>query len=178
LSVFLLKFAGSRFRFKDVARLLRSYLSHPDPWDPPDCSRAHTDGTFGNRFDDPTGYDGDLYASSQRLSCFIETLARFRPDLSLLSELEGAGADDNVPFGHVPAEWSEARRLGTCTAQGSDADIYSAYWVNRLRQTMASECLKLGLEGLDVAPLQQGKPRRLTQLSLLAAYKARLNEIC
>jgi hypothetical protein len=105
-------------------------------------------------------------------------LARFRPDLTLLAELEGiAGEDDFVPLGHVPAEWCEARRLGTCTAQGSYADIYSAHWVGRLRQTLASECLKLGLEDLDVANLQQGKPRRLTQLSSLEVYKAGLNGI-
>jgi hypothetical protein len=54
----------------------------PDPWEQPDWSRAHSDGTFGKQFDDPTGYYRVLYASSQRLSCFIETLARFRPDLS------------------------------------------------------------------------------------------------
>ena len=150
----------------------------PDPWEPPDWSRAHSDGTFGNRFDDPTGYYRVLYASSQRLSCFIETLARFRPDLSLLAELDGiAGEDDYVPLGNVPSEWCDERRLGNCTAQGSYADIYSAYWVGRLRQTLASECLKLGLEDLDVAILQQGKPRRLTQVSSLEVYKAGLNGI-
>jgi hypothetical protein len=36
---------------------------HPDPWEPPDWSRARTDGTFGNRFDDPTGYYPVFYAS-------------------------------------------------------------------------------------------------------------------
>ena len=55
----------------------------PDPWQPPDCSRANPDGTFGNRFDDPEGYYRVIYASSQKLSCFLETLARFRADLSL-----------------------------------------------------------------------------------------------
>ena len=75
---------------------------HPDPRDLPDWSRAHSDGTFGNRFDDPTGYYRVLYASSQR---------------------------------------------------------------------------RLGLEDLDVAILQQGKPRRLTQLSSLEVYKAGLNGI-
>ncbi len=39
----------------------------------------------------------------------------------------------------------------------------------------ASVCL--GLEDLDVAILQQGKPRRLTQLSSLEVYKAGLNGI-
>ncbi|HEV2396254.1 MAG TPA: hypothetical protein VGS27_04900, partial [Candidatus Sulfotelmatobacter sp.] len=47
-----------------------------------DWSRANSDGTFGNRFDDPEGYYRVLYAASQKLSCFLETLARFRPDLS------------------------------------------------------------------------------------------------
>ena len=150
----------------------------PDPWEPPDWSRAQSDGTFGNRWDDPTGYYRVLYASSQRLSCFVETLARFRHDLSLLAELEEiAGENDYVPVGHVPREWRDTRLLGTCIAQGNYADIYAARWVGHLRQTLASECMKLGLEDLDVSVLQQGKPRRLTQLSSLEVYKAGLNGI-
>ena len=72
----------------------------PDPWSPPDWSRALPNGTFGNRFDDPQGNYRVLYAATQRVSCFIETLARFRPDLSLIAELqEIAGEDDYVPLG-------------------------------------------------------------------------------
>ena len=37
----------------------------PDPWQPPDWSRANPDGTFGNRFDDPEGYYRVLYAASR-----------------------------------------------------------------------------------------------------------------
>jgi RES domain len=150
----------------------------PDPWEPPDWSRAQSDGTFGNRFDDPTGYYRVLYASSQRLSCFVETLARFRPDLTLLAELEEiAGENDYVPLGQVPREWCDTRLLGTCAAQGIYADIYATRWVGHLRQALASECLRLGLEDLDVSVLQQGKPRRLTQLSSLEVYRADLNGI-
>src|SRR5262249_1527819 len=58
----------------------------PDPWQPPDWAHAHLDGTFGNRFDDPQAYYRVIYTSSQRLGCFLETLARFRPDLTLLAE--------------------------------------------------------------------------------------------
>ena len=61
----------------------------PDPWQPADWAYAREDGTFGNRFDDPQGLYRVLYASSQRLGCYVETLARFRPDLSLLQELAG-----------------------------------------------------------------------------------------
>jgi hypothetical protein len=125
----------------------------PDPWEPRDWSRAHSAGTFGNRFDDPPGYYRVLCLE---LQCFVEIPARFRPDLSLLAELEGiAGEDDHVPLGHVPPEWCDARLIGTCTAQGNYADINAAYWVSRLRQTLASECLKFGLQDLDVAISQQ-----------------------
>ncbi|MCW5979637.1 MAG: RES family NAD+ phosphorylase [Bryobacteraceae bacterium] len=50
----------------------------PDPWRPPDWAHAGPDGTFGNRFDDPQGLYRVLYASSRKLGCFLETLARFR----------------------------------------------------------------------------------------------------
>jgi hypothetical protein len=45
---------------------------------PPDWASAEPDGTFGNRFDDPDATYRVLYASSQRLGCFVETLARFQ----------------------------------------------------------------------------------------------------
>src|SRR5271157_2833424 len=82
----------------------------PDAWRPPDWSRASADGTFGNRFDDPESYYRVLYASSQEVSCFIETLARYRPDLTLLAELEAIeGDNDFFPLGTVPAEWCANR---------------------------------------------------------------------
>ena len=53
-----------------------------DAWAVPDWAYAKEDRTFGNRFDDPAGVYRVFYASSQRLGCFIETLARFRTSLS------------------------------------------------------------------------------------------------
>jgi hypothetical protein len=77
-----------------------------DAWQAPDWSWASLDGTFGNRFDDPESLYRVLYASSQEVSCFIETLARFRPDLTLLAELaEIEGEDDFSPSGEVPSDW-------------------------------------------------------------------------
>jgi len=85
----------------------------PDPWSPPDWSRAQPDGTFGNRFDDPQGNYRVLYAATQRVSCFVETLARFRPDISLIAELQAiAGEDDFVPLGTVPSDWLRAAHDG------------------------------------------------------------------
>ena len=122
-----------------------------DPWQPPDWSHAQPDGTFGNRFDDPVGYYRVLYASTQRLSCFIETLARFRPDLMLLSELgEIEGEDDFLPRGVVPPEWCEQRRIGPAEARGDYAEIYASSWIAHLRTRLADECLHLGLQDPDL----------------------------
>jgi hypothetical protein len=150
----------------------------PDPWRPPDWSRANPDGTFGNRFDDPQGYYRVLYAATQELSCFLETLARFRPDLSLLAELEQIdGENDFFPLGEVPQEWCDQRLLGSASATGSYADIYAVEWIEFLRRDLANECLRLGLEDLDAGILQRG-PRRITQLASRRVYERGLSGIC
>jgi hypothetical protein len=150
----------------------------PDPWLAPDWSRANPDGTFGNRFDDPEGYYRVIYASSQKLSCFLETLSRFQADLSLLAELnEIEGDDDFFPLGTVPREWCDDRLLGFAHAEGSYADIYSSGWILLLRHRLAGECLKLGLSDLDASVLQQHGPRRITQLASLEARRRNFDGI-
>lgn len=149
---------------------------YSDPWILPDWSHAQPDGTFGNRFDDPNACYRVLYVSSQRISCFLETLARFRPDLTLVRELrEIAGDNDFFPLSTVPKAWCENRVLGSGSTRGDYADIYAAQWVGHLRRTLSVECLKLGLNDLDVAVLQQGQPRRLTQLASREVYKLGLS---
>jgi RES domain len=145
----------------------------PDPWAPPDWSRAQPDGTFGNRFDDPQGNYRVIYAATQRISCFVETLARFRPDLSLIAELQTiSGEDDYVPLGIVPTDWCEPRLIGAAPITGSYADIYAASWVSHLRHALASDCIALGIKDLDDSVLQRGEPRRLTQLASLTVNGA------
>src|ERR1035437_7440923 len=51
----------------------------PKPWQAPDWSLVGSDGTFGNRFDDPDGIYRVLYASSQRLGCYLVTAHDFLP---------------------------------------------------------------------------------------------------
>jgi hypothetical protein len=136
----------------------------PDPWAVPDWASAGPDGTFGNRFDDPDATYRVLYASSQRLGCFLETLARFRVDPKLLTELaEIAGEDDCWPLGEVPFEWAGKRVMGAATANGNYADICSSEWISRLRKLLAIHLEKFGLDDFDASVLQQSAPRILTQ---------------
>ena len=147
----------------------------PDPWSVPDWASAGPDGTFGNRFDDPEGMYRVLYASSQRLGCFLETLARFRVDLKLLAELAALeGEDDYFPLGEVPLEWVEKRMMGVATAGGEYADICSSEWISRLRVVLAGHLQRFGLDDLDAAVLQMTAPRNLTQLVSRIVFSERL----
>jgi hypothetical protein len=150
----------------------------PDPWQPPDWAHAHSDGTFGNRFDDPQAYYRVIYTSSQRLGCFLETLARFRPDLTLLADLaEIEGEDDFTPLATVPASWLIARLIGTANTEGEYADIYAPGWVALLRHELASTAVALGLFEIDAATLQAGRPRQLTQEASLIVFRRGLDGI-
>ncbi len=147
----------------------------PDPWAPPDWAFVGDDGTFGNRFDDPDSTYRVLYASSQRLGCFLETLARFRPDPKLAAELAAiAGDDDFRPLGSIPASWLTKRRIGTAVVSGDFADICSARWLGKLRTQLARYLPQLGLSGaeVDASLLQRSAPRRLTQLVSRIAFAA------
>jgi hypothetical protein len=143
----------------------------PDPWQPPDWSLAGPRGTFGNRFDDPDGMYRVLYASSERLGCYLETLARFRTDLTLYADLAGIeGPDDFIPAGRLPASWATARAMGSAEHEGQYADLYSSEWIGVLRQELAADCLKLGIAELDASALQSSTPRLLTQRASRLAF--------
>ena len=145
----------------------------PDPWLLLDWAYALPDGTFGNRFDDPLNIFRVLYASSQRVSCFIETLARFRPSLELLQELKQIkGDDDFFPIGSVPEEWCSERLMGTAQIPAECADIYAAKWIAYLRRKLFDDCLLLGLKELDASVLQSAAPRRITQLASRKVFEA------
>ncbi len=150
----------------------------PDPWQPPDWSLAGSDGTFGNRFDNQDDTYRVLYASSDRLGCYLETLARFRVDLTLYAELsEIEGEDDFVPLGHVPLSWAEPRILGSAEHNGVYAELYGSEWIGLLRQELASDCLELGVSELDASTLQQSTPRALTQRASRLVFRRGLDGI-
>ncbi len=145
----------------------------PDPWQPLDWALAGPDGTFGNRFDDPEGAYRVLYACSQRLGCYVETLARFRIDPTLYAELaEITGADDFTQLGHVPPEWAETRMLGSATHYGTYADMYGSEWIAILRRDLAADCARLGVAELNAGVLRQSGLRDLTQRASRLVYNS------
>ena len=147
-----------------------------EPWEYPDWKRAGTDSssqahTFGNRFDDPNAEYRVLYASSQLVSCYVEVLARFRPDYALLAELRAMdGEDDYQQVGVIPDEWFESRFIGTAEVGGNYADLYRPAWVSYLRSRLQPLCVELGLSDFDVSDLIQATKRIVTQRASSIVY--------
>jgi hypothetical protein len=146
------------------------------PWEYPDWNRAGIDSssgahTFGNRFDDPNAEYRVLYAASQLVSCYLEVLARFRPDYTLVEELQAMdGENDYQQIGIIPNEWFENRFIGTAEVEGNYADLYSPEWVSHLRSRLQPLCVELGLHDFDVSVLIQAEKRIVTQRASSIVY--------
>jgi len=160
----------------------------PNAWRPPDWAYAHEDRTFGSRFDDSEGYFRVLYASSTRLGCFIETLARFRKPtaagalMETLDEIENAGSDFTPP-GTVPASWLHGRRIGrAASVTGRYAQVYSAEWVSHLRRELEPELIASNADtrtrGDFDLHLLISQDRALTQRAASLIYRMGYNGVC
>jgi hypothetical protein len=139
----------------------------PDPWAWPDWAYAIHSGTFGNRYDDPDSDYRVLYAASDEVAPFVETLARFRPDVQLLADLEEINDEPDdpptMPGGVVPEEWFAKRSLGQAAFDGRFCDIADAGSLTHLRLSMAATLVQHGLDDLDAGDIRSRGPRELTQ---------------
>jgi hypothetical protein len=149
----------------------------PDPWAWPDWSYATDEGIFGNRYDDPLGAYRVLYASTQRRGCFLETLARFRPDPALVAELAEIAGDPRdrrymtAPAGSVPVSWLRRRRVGRARLGGEFFDVGHSSSLIWLRELLAPRLVHYGIPDLDAAAVRLSVPRRFTQEVGRAIYE-------
>lgn len=141
----------------------------PDPWDWPDWAFAKPDNTFGNRWDDPLGVYRVLYASSQRLGTFVETLARFRPDAAIIAALDEFEDDPEevgpaaLRPGEVPRSWLDNRRLGEGYVEGDFVEVGHSSSLAWLHVHLAARLVHYMLTELDASVVRISAPRRLTQ---------------
>lgn len=144
----------------------------PDPWAWPDWSYAGPDGTFGNRYDDPDASYRVLYASSERIGTFLETLSRFRPDLEVLAALEQIDGDDEPPAG-VPRAWLDTRMIGEATLERRFVDVGDTRSLATLRKALAASAIHHGLDDIDAATIRMRAPRAFTQRMSRFVYEER-----
>ncbi len=110
-----------------VFRLVRAPV---EPFAPPEWEWAAPDGTFGNRFDDPSAEDGRrsderfrvIYCATQRAATFGETIARFRVSLDLLASLEEIDDDERIGEAMRGVVDPEDARHGLLPADGVGAE--------------------------------------------------------
>lgn len=141
----------------------------PDAWTWPDWAYVHADGTWGNRYDDPLGEYRVLYACTERIGGFLETLARFRPDLDVVAGLALIPVDPADPPslqpGDVPRSWVRQRGVGVAGLSGAGyVAVGHSSTLAWLRIEMASRVLHYGLKpDLDAATIRMSAPRAFTQ---------------
>jgi hypothetical protein len=122
---------------------------------------------FGGRerFDDPLGEFAVLYAAEQRVACFVETLAVYRPPLEHVAAMRRFWRGRTPPrLGVVPADWHRLRLIGTPRLGLGQRwlDLRAGATYQALRVELAETIRTLGLRDLDVSGVR-GPSRALTQ---------------
>lgn len=137
----------------------------PSPWSWPDWANVGSDGTFGNRWDDPGGVYRVLYAAGSRLGAFVEVLARFRPDPELVAELAEIADEGEAAAlpGELDASWLENRVIGVARFHGEFAEIGHSSSLAHIRRALAPRVVHYGIEDLDASAIRLSVPRRFTQ---------------
>lgn len=162
------------------------YVFAPPPWHVANA----IDGTFDNRFDDPSFEDGIgpderfrmVHCATERRCTLMESTARFRRSVSTLAKLkddivdsdEGAEMSTSGSFdpdhsrrGILRASWRFEHQIGYTHLSASlrFADIAATRTLNHLRHALADVVLELGLSDIDLSVVT-GPNRKLTSASL------------
>ncbi|MGA8365517.1 MAG: RES domain-containing protein [Solirubrobacteraceae bacterium] len=130
----------------------------------------------GNRFDSPTGDYRVCYFATTLDGCYGETLARFRPDLGLITIAREEGF---MALGEVPADWRHRRLAVRATPTPSDVvpatrflDIEAAATRAVLRGELGELLAFHSYSDLDI-PTVRGGDRRITRWIGRWAYEQR-----
>jgi hypothetical protein len=142
----------------------------PEPWGWSGWEWAGTDGRFGGRWDDSQGNFRTVYAGSTLLACLLEVLAGFRPEPTLVLDLDGIEEDEedaeHYPTsrpGELPYSGLEPRLAASATLTGTFCAVTAAESIAALHPRFVAMARMLSLHDFDAAALKNGKPRELTQ---------------
>lgn len=152
----------------------------PDPWAWTPWEYAGADGRFHGRWDDPHGTWRTLYLGASPLACFLEVLARFRPDPRMSAEMGEIVDNDEdghlyptAAAGRLPRSWCAPRLLGTGRLSGVFAVPGHQESLATVRRGFLATARSLALADLDAAAIRDSRPRALTQAIAAWLYTLR-----
>ncbi|MDB5059414.1 MAG: hypothetical protein JWO59_2886 [Chloroflexi bacterium] len=117
-----------------------------------------------------------IYCASRREGAFGETIARFRPDLTLLARLKEItdSTPDNLEqeMGKIPADWRSKRTIGVASLDSSllCVDLATGESIQYFREVLAPIGVRLGLPDIDLSTFTTSK-RPLTQAAARHIYE-------
>jgi hypothetical protein len=141
----------------------------PDPWAWSDWKYASDEGRFDGRWDDEASTFRTVYAGSSLFACYLEILAKHRPD-SAVDEALGEIAEDPADAADYPPppeglgySWLEGRMVGEATLSGAYCQVTASQSIARLRPIFLEQARLLGAADFDASILKDSAPRHLTR---------------
>lgn len=142
----------------------------PDPWAWTPWVYATDGGLFDGRWDDQRGVFRTLYTSESLLGCFLELLAKLRPDTIVLDALDQIDDPDNLaaddhesPRGAVGYDWLEGRQFGRAAQVGRYCFITHSRTVAAIDRAGQFAAHGVPPRDVDAALLKQSEDRVLTR---------------
>lgn len=142
----------------------------PDPWAGTPWIYATDAGLFDGRWDDQRGVFRTLYTAASLLGCFLEFLAKHRPDTIVrdaLAEIDDpdnlAAGDHEAPPGAIGYDWLDGRQFGRATQVGRYCFITHSRTVAALKKAGVFAAHGIAPYDVDAALLKKAEDRVLTR---------------
>ena len=155
----------------------------PDPWTWTSWIYATDAGLFDGRWDDQHGVFRTLYTSASLLGCFLELLAKHRPDTIVQDQLEQiedpdnlAGDDHEAPTGAIGYDWLVGRQFGHATQAGRYCFITHSRTIAAIDKAGQFAAHGISSRDADAVPLKKAEDRALTRSIARWLYDLRDNE--
>lgn len=155
----------------------------PDPWAWTSWVYATDAGLFDGRWDDQRGVFRTLYTSASLLGCFLELLAKHRPDTIVQDALDQIDDPDNLAEddhealpGAIGYDWLDGRQFGCATQVGRYCFITHSRTVAAIDNAGLFAAHGIASRDVDAALLKKAGDRVLTRSIARWVYDLRDDE--
>jgi hypothetical protein len=142
----------------------------PDPWAWTPWIFATDGGLFNGRWDDQYGQFRTLYTGASLLGCFLELLAKLRPEATVYAEVDQIDDPDNLaaddleaPPGNIGYDWLDGRVFGRATQTGRYCFVTHSRTIAALDSAGLFAAHGVAPRDIDATLLKQSGDRALTR---------------